>query len=45
MFDREHVVLAANELNKDIWINIPITASSPTGTGCYLSYPKDTLNQ
>eukprot|EP00730_Choanoeca_flexa_P013540 TRINITY_DN5433_c0_g1_i2.p1 TRINITY_DN5433_c0_g1~~TRINITY_DN5433_c0_g1_i2.p1 ORF type:complete len:631 (+),score=162.04 TRINITY_DN5433_c0_g1_i2:274-1893(+) len=29
----EHVLLAANELKKDIWINIPITASSPTVQG------------
>eukprot|EP00040_Diaphanoeca_grandis_P035385 m.222362 g.222362 ORF g.222362 m.222362 type:complete len:742 (-) comp33372_c1_seq1:245-2470(-) len=26
----ETVLLAANELNKDIWINVPITASAPT---------------
>ena len=26
----EHVLLAANELGKDVWINVPITASAPT---------------
>jgi len=26
----EHVLLAANELDKDVWINVPITASAPT---------------
>jgi hypothetical protein len=26
----EHVVLAANELNTDVWINVPLTASAPT---------------
>ena len=26
----EHVLLAANELHKDIWINVPVTASAPT---------------
>ncbi len=25
----EHLVLAANELNSDLWINVPLTASSP----------------
>lgn len=26
----EHVLLAANELNSDVWINVPVTASAPT---------------
>lgn len=26
----EHVLLAANELGKDVWINVPVTASAPT---------------
>jgi hypothetical protein len=26
----EHVILAANELDSDVWINVPLTASSPT---------------
>ena len=29
-FPFEHVVLAANELNSDVWINVPLQASSPT---------------
>eukprot|EP00730_Choanoeca_flexa_P017862 TRINITY_DN8644_c0_g1_i1.p1 TRINITY_DN8644_c0_g1~~TRINITY_DN8644_c0_g1_i1.p1 ORF type:complete len:620 (+),score=168.54 TRINITY_DN8644_c0_g1_i1:126-1985(+) len=36
----EHVLLAANELNKDIWINIPITASSPYVQGTNTSSDK-----
>ena len=26
----EEVILAANELDKDVWINVPVTASAPT---------------
>lgn len=26
----EHVLLAANELGRDVWINVPVTASAPT---------------
>eukprot|EP01052_Picozoa_sp_SAG31_P034361 SAG31_NODE_4006_length_3672_cov_1.463196_3_plen_459_part_00 len=26
----EHVLLAANELKSDVWINVPVTASAPT---------------
>ena len=26
----EHVLLAANELGSDVWINVPVTASAPT---------------
>eukprot|EP01043_Picozoa_sp_COSAG02_P011398 COSAG02_NODE_419_length_22613_cov_22.994492_12_plen_218_part_00 len=27
----EHVLLAANEIGSDVWINVPITATSPSG--------------
>lgn len=26
----EHILLAANELQSDVWINVPVTASAPT---------------
>ena len=26
----EHVLLAANEMNQDVWINVPVSASAPT---------------
>lgn len=33
----EYIILAANELKKDVWINIPITASSPFVKGANTS--------
>ena len=31
----EDVILLANAVNRDVWINVPVTASSPTVKGTH----------
>jgi hypothetical protein len=37
----EHVLLAANELQSDVWINVPVTASAPTLCQSPVTDPKE----